>query len=160
MDKRKGESMKILQKYSSVYEQLKCFLKREIVIREKILSVLKQDSSSSTNLSDLITLLKSINKKKQSLLKDIVQFSPLSMREIPIHSIVDIDDACELDLLMLIKKTRLLKKEMIQKNLDRKTNNYLKKALIPQKNLQKKLTPKKIKTLVIETRRDKKKTSI
>ncbi|PCI77660.1 hypothetical protein COB21_02780 [Candidatus Aerophobetes bacterium] len=142
--------MKISQHHQALYEQIALYLKREITIREEILAVLDQESP--TYFNTLIKELKDTHNKRLSLTKKIVQLSPLSRNRIPPHSIIDLEEVCGLDLIALIKKSKSLKRLIVQKKSDKKNQALFHKTFSPQKPLPQKLPTKKTKTL---TRRDK-----
>lgn len=144
--------MRQLQKHHTIYEQLKSHLKTEIVIREEILSLLRQDHTSSldSHLGALLKTLKGAHKEKHALVKKILRFNPLSTKKIPLHTIVDLEDECEMDLLTLMKKTDTLKQAILRKNSERKTLSLFEKTFTKEPSLLEKPPTKKTQTLTIE----------
>lgn len=152
MDKRKGGIMRQLQKHHTIYEQLKSYLKTEIVIREEILSLLRQDYTSSldANLGPLLKTLKGTHKEKHKLVKKILRFNPLSTKEIPLHTIVDLPDELGMNLLTLMQKTDTLKQEILRKNSERKNLSLFEKTFTKDPSLLENPPTKKTQTLTIE----------
>lgn len=143
--------MRVWQKHQLLYEQLVCEIKKEISVREEMLSAMAVENELKGYLEPLLIELKKTHKKRRALTQKLLQLSPLAPKNIPPHAFIDIEEMCELDLMALVQKAESLKKLTAQKNISRKTQRLFNKQMpfAPMMDETKKVA-KKLKTLTIE----------